>query len=103
VLFELRREVVAFPRVATRSRRHQACDHDALVRTTNSMPETLLRRLRVVAAEGGTSMAELIREAVEVKVAAHRPRPRCLGVGGSGDRGTAHETVDERPEPRSWR
>ncbi|MBA2666728.1 MAG: ribbon-helix-helix protein, CopG family [Trueperaceae bacterium] len=72
-------------------------------RTTISIPEPLLRRLRVVAAERGTSMAELIREAVEEKVAAHRPRPRCLGIGASDHRGTACETADERPEPRSWR
>jgi hypothetical protein len=72
-------------------------------RTTISIPEPLLRRLRVVAAERGTSMAELIREAVEEKVAAHRPRPRCLGIGASGQHGTAREAADERPEPRSWR
>ena len=41
-------------------------------RTTISIPEPLLRRLRVIAAERGTSMAELIREAVEEKLAAHR-------------------------------
>jgi Arc/MetJ-type ribon-helix-helix transcriptional regulator len=82
---------------------HHTCYHDDMERTTISIPEPLLRRLRVVAAERGTSMAELIREAVEEKVAAHRPRPRSLGIGASGHRGTARETADERPEPRSWR
>jgi plasmid stability protein len=66
-------------------------------------PEALLKRLRVVAAERGTSMAELIREALEEKVAAHRPRPRSLGIAASGHSDTARRAGDERPVPRSWR
>lgn len=72
-------------------------------RTTFSLPEELLRRLRLVAAEQETSMATLVREALEEKVAAHRPRPRSLGVGSSGHADTARRTGNERPEPRSWR
>jgi metal-responsive CopG/Arc/MetJ family transcriptional regulator len=72
-------------------------------RTTLSLPEELLHRLRVVAAERGTSMATLVREAVEEKLRDHRPRPRSLGVGDSGTRDTARESGDRRPMPRSWR
>lgn len=72
-------------------------------RTTISLPEELLRRLRVIAAEEGTSMAQLVREAVEEKLVSHRPRPRSLGIGASGHSDTGHRSGEERPEPRSWR
>ena len=72
-------------------------------RTTFSLPDDLLRRLRLVAAERETSMASLVREALEEKVASHRPRPRSLGVGSSGHADTARRAGNERPEPRSWR
>jgi predicted DNA-binding ribbon-helix-helix protein len=72
-------------------------------RTTIVTPEHLIKRLRQIAAERGTSMAELIREALEEKVRATRPRPRSLGLGASGHRETAQRTGDERPTPRSWR
>jgi len=72
-------------------------------RTTISLPERLLKRLRLMAAERATSMAALIREALEEKAARHRPRPRSLGIGASGYSGTARRTVEERPEPRAWR
>jgi metal-responsive CopG/Arc/MetJ family transcriptional regulator len=72
-------------------------------RTTISVPEKLLGRLRLIAAERRTSMAALVREALEEKVAGYRPRPRSLGIGASGRRDTARRTAEERPEPRSWR
>ena len=72
-------------------------------RTTIVTPEHLIKRLRQMAAERGTSMAELIREALEDKVGADRPRPRSLGMGASGHADTAQRTGDERPQPRSWR
>jgi metal-responsive CopG/Arc/MetJ family transcriptional regulator len=72
-------------------------------RTTISLPDALLERLRLIAAERRTSMAALIREAVEEKVQGHRPRPRSLGIGASGHTDTARLAGEERPEPRSWR
>jgi plasmid stability protein len=72
-------------------------------RTTLSLPEDLLKRLRIVAAEQGTSMATLIREALEEKLAKLRPRPRSLGIGASRRDDTARRSGDERPKPRSWR
>ena len=77
--------------------------HDVVERTTLSIPGALLQQLKLVAAERGTSMAELVREAIEEKLAGHRPRPRSLGLGASGVADTAARSGDERPEPRSWR
>ncbi len=77
--------------------------HDVVDRTTLSIPGPLLERLRVAAAERRVSMAELVREAIEEKLAAQRPKPRCLGIGASGLRDTARTAADERPEPRPWR
>lgn len=72
-------------------------------RITIPLPEELLRRLRRIAAEEGTSMAALVREAVKEKVEDRRPKPQSLGIGASGHSGTARRSGDERPEPRPWR
>ena len=72
-------------------------------RTTISLPESLLKQLRMRAAERGTSMAALIREALEEQVTPDRPRPRSLGIGESGHHDTARSSAEQRPEPRSWR
>lgn len=77
--------------------------HDVVERTTLSIPGPLLERLRVAAAERRVSMAEFVREALEEKLAARRPAPRCLGIGASGRPDTARRTADGRPEPRAWR
>jgi predicted transcriptional regulator len=82
---------------------HHYCYHDGMERTTISLPPELLQRLKVMAAEQQTSMAALIRQALEEKVGAERPRPRSLGAGASGQTDTARRTGDERPEPRTWR
>ena len=76
--------------------------NDVMRRTTIVTPAHLLERLRQMAAERGTSMAELIREALEDKVGSHRPRPRSVGMGASGHSDTAALAGDERPQPRSW-
>lgn len=72
-------------------------------RTTLSLPDDLLRRLRLIAAERGTSMATVIREALEEKVSEPQPRPRSLGIGKSGHSDTARKAGDAWPEPRAWR
>ncbi len=74
-----------------------------MTRTTISLPKELLKRLRLIAAERGTSMAALIRVALAEMAAQHRPRPRSLGIGASGRTDTARRTAKERPEPRAWR
>jgi hypothetical protein len=81
----------------------RTCHNDVVRRTTIVTPERVLQRLRLMAAERGTSMAELIREALEEKVASHPPRPRSLGLGASGHPDTAQRAGDERPQPRAWR
>ncbi|MBI4283504.1 MAG: ribbon-helix-helix protein, CopG family [Chloroflexi bacterium] len=72
-------------------------------RTTMSIPEELLKRLRLMAAERGTSMAVLIREAVEEKVRSHRPKPKSIGMGDSGRTDISERSATERPVPRNWR
>ena len=72
-------------------------------RTTISIPDELLKRLRVIAAERGTSIAALVREALDEKVRSYRPRPRSWGIGASGYTDTASKASEMRPEPRSWR
>jgi metal-responsive CopG/Arc/MetJ family transcriptional regulator len=72
-------------------------------RTTISIPDELLQRLRVIAAERRTSMAALIREALDEKIRTYRPLPRSWGIGASGHTDTASKAGDMRPEPRSWR
>ena len=74
-----------------------------LQRTTIVAPEELLRRLRVVAAERGTSMAELIREALEEKVAQHRPKPKSIGIGDSGVTDISRRAGEEGFVPAPWR
>ncbi len=72
-------------------------------RATISIPEELLRRLRLMAAERRTSIASLVRDALEEKARSYRQRPRSLGIGASGHTDTARRTAEERVEPRSWR
>lgn len=72
-------------------------------RTTIVVPEELLAKLRLIAAEQGTSIAALIREAVEDKVRSYRRRPRSLGIAASGHTDTARRAGDEHPEPPPWR
>jgi len=72
-------------------------------RTTLSLTPQLRDRLRRLAAERGVSMATIIREAVEEKLADVRPRPRSLGVGASGKRDIARSSTDLDLEPRAWR
>ena len=74
-----------------------------MIRTTISIPEELLQRLRLMAAERRTSIASLVREALEAKARSYCPRPRSLGIGASGHTDTARRTAEERVEPRSWR
>jgi hypothetical protein len=72
-------------------------------RTTLMLPDETRDELRRIAAERGVSMASIIREAIDEKVATYRPRPRSLGIGASGTVDTARRAGDERPEPRAWR
>lgn len=73
-------------------------------RTTLMLPEELRAKLKRIAANRQVSMAAVIREALDEKVASSAGRrPRSLGMGASGVSDTARRSADERPEPRSWR
>lgn len=72
-------------------------------RTTISIPDDVLQRLRLIATEQRISLARLVREALEEKVQSYRPRPRSLGIGSSGRTDTARRSAEQRVEPRSWR
>ncbi|MBM3933022.1 MAG: ribbon-helix-helix protein, CopG family [SAR202 cluster bacterium] len=72
-------------------------------RTTISIPEELLERLRTIASERGTSVAAIVREALEEKTKSHRPRPKSIGMFASGHSDTARSAGDIKTVPRSWR
>jgi hypothetical protein len=70
-------------------------------RTTISLPPDLHKRLRIMAAERGVSMASLIREAVEEKCA-HKPRHfYSLGIGDSDQTDISARVGEEgfHPDP----
>jgi plasmid stability protein len=72
-------------------------------RTTLMLPEDLRRRLRLLAAERGVSMATVMREALEEKVDSARPKPQSIGIASSGYTDTSRLAGEIRPKPRSWR
>jgi hypothetical protein len=55
-----------------------------------------------MAAERGVSMAFVIREALEEKVAKRRPKPRSIGIAASGYTDTS-QRVDELLRVPEWR
>ena len=67
--------------------------------------DDLLDRLRAIARDEGVSLAEVIREGMELRAQGGRPRVTFIGIGRSGRRGhrTAEKAGDLRFEPRSWR
>ena len=50
-----------------------------MTRTTISLPNGLLTRLKILAAERGVSMTSLIRGVLEASTEDARPAPRSLG------------------------
>lgn len=77
---------------------------DDVTRTTIVAPEELLEKLRRMAHERKTSMASIIREALEEKAESYRPFPKSIGIGDSGRTDISQLASDWRQfEPRSWR
>ena len=74
-------------------------------RTTISLPHDVIVRLRILAAERRTSMAAIIREAVEEKTNETRPRPKptSLGIADSGYTDTSQLASKGPVPPVSWR
>ena len=79
------------------------CYRDVMGRTTISVSDDLLQRIRLIAAERRISLAAVVREALEEKATGHHARPRSLGIGASVYRDTARRSAEERVEPRPWR
>lgn len=72
-------------------------------RTTISLPHDLIVRLRVMAAERRTSMAAIIREALEEKTRVTPRRFKSIGSGNSGHTDTSELLSEGSPPPVSWR
>lgn len=66
-----------------------------------SLPEELFLALQRVATEEKRSVAAVLRDAAEQKVATRRPKPKSIGSGYSEVRDIARRTADEEfvPEP----
>ncbi len=77
--------------------------HGRMQPTTVQLEEPQLAELRRLAEERGVSIASLIREAVDEKLARAHQKPRSLGIAASGHADTARRTGEERPEPPPWR
>jgi len=74
-------------------------------RTTIMADEDLLARARMVARREGISLAEVIRQGIELRVAQPRRRPSFIGAVASDDgpHDTAERSADIPYEPLSWR
>jgi hypothetical protein len=72
-------------------------------RTTIVAPPELLDRLRRLAANRRTSMATIIREALEEKAQEYLPKPRSFGIGDSGRSDISRRIGEEPIEPPPWR
>lgn len=77
----------------------------AMRRTTIMADDALLDRLRHIASTEGLSLAEVIREGMELRAQRSRPGVTFVGIGRSGRKGhrVAEESSELRFVPRSWR
>lgn len=55
-----------------------------MIRTTIMADPEVIDRLRALARQRGTSLAEVTREALEAKASEYQPAPTCFGIGDSG-------------------
>ena len=74
-------------------------------RTTIMAPEELLDRLQAIAREEDVSLAEVIRQALELRARQPLRRPRFVAAGRSNQPpdDTARRAGEMQFEPRSWR
>lgn len=63
-------------------------------RTTILAPDDILDRLRAQARRRRVSLATVIREALEVKVREHAPKPSIFGISESGHTDTSQKASD---------
>ncbi|MFN8525531.1 MAG: CopG family transcriptional regulator [Chloroflexota bacterium] len=72
-------------------------------RTTIVAPEELIDRLRDQAESRGVSLATVIREALEAKAAAFRPKPLSVGMFDSGHTDRSVLSADTPLDHPAWR
>lgn len=74
-------------------------------RTTIMADEDLLKQLAVVARREHVSLAEVIRQGLELRVRQARPRPRSIGAASveTVPRDLARQSSEMNFEPLSWR
>lgn len=72
-------------------------------RTTIMAEPEVLDRLRALARDRGSSLAEVVREALEEKARQYRPKPTFLGIASSAPNRVASTEATEPVPPVSWR
>jgi len=72
-------------------------------RTTIQAEAAMLERWRRAARSERISLSELVRRAVEQRLAEARPSPRCAGAFRSGEGDLAERSAAMRLEPDPWR
>lgn len=78
--------------------------NDAMKRTTIVAPEELLERLRALAREEDTSLADIIRQGLEWRASHTGKKLRLIGAGQSQEpHDTARRAGDIDYTPQSWR
>ena len=74
-----------------------------IIMPTISLPEDLVERLNKMAEERRVPVETVIREAIGEEPKNAQPKPRNIGIFGSGRTDISELASDIRPEPRSWR
>ncbi len=74
-----------------------------MTRTTFSLDEQLLKKLRRIAQRRGVSLASVIRESLEETASREFPKPTFLGMVASGRTASVADLGRELGEPRTWR
>lgn len=79
--------------------------NDGVRRTTIVAPDNLLDRLQEIARQENVSLAEVIRQGLELRAQQAMRRPRFVAAGRSDQPpfDTARRAGEMQPEPRSWR
>lgn len=73
-------------------------------RTTIVADERIMEQLREIARKERLSLAQVIRQALELRVKQQRPRPSFIGRGASTEPpfDTSERAADIIYQPRSW-
>ena len=81
------------------------CHNDAMERTTIMADEQLLNEARAVARRENISLAEVIRQGIELRVRQRPAKLRFIGAFASAEKGhtAARDSADASYEPLSWR